>query len=44
MNCAHFLTNTVCKDCEEKSLFSFRDADPSLIGWFGGCGSFECTG
>lgn len=40
----HYLTNVKCDNCEESALFSFHSPSQSGIGWFGGCGSFVCTG
>jgi hypothetical protein len=41
---AHYLKNVKCNNCEDGAKFDFIDASASGIGWFGGCGSFECTG
>ncbi|CAK63336.1 unnamed protein product (macronuclear) [Paramecium tetraurelia] len=41
----HYLVNSPCTNCEFDSiLYQMRDSDWSKLGWFGGCGSFECTG
>ena len=41
---AHYMENVTCKNCDDGAKFDFIDALASEIGWFGGCGSFECTG
>jgi hypothetical protein len=42
--CAHYLTASPCTNCDNSALFYFKYPDPKTLGWFGGCGSFECTG
>jgi len=44
MSCAHYLTRTRCTNCDSSAMFSFPNPDPKFRGWFGGCGSFDCTG
>lgn len=44
MTCSHYLRNTVCRNCDKESKFALKSPNKSNIGWFGGCGSFECTG
>ncbi|KAM3136087.1 hypothetical protein pb186bvf_011892 [Paramecium bursaria] len=40
-----YLTNTICQNCNQAGLlYNLRTPDPSLLGWLGGCGSFQCTG
>lgn len=39
-----YLTNTTCNNCDYASLFKIATADPTLLGWFGGCGVIQCTG
>ncbi|KAM3142669.1 hypothetical protein pb186bvf_005328 [Paramecium bursaria] len=40
-----YLTNTKCQNCNQAGLlYNLRTPDPSLLGWLGGCGSFQCTG
>ena len=40
----HHFTNTICKNCDDRSLFKFSDPSDGGLGWFGGCGDFHCTG
>jgi hypothetical protein len=40
----HYLSNTVCNNCDQDAKFNFLDASAGEVGWFGGCGQFECTG
>lgn len=44
MTCSHYLTDTKCENCDHYSFFYFINPNPLLRGWFGGCGSIECTG
>lgn len=41
---SHHLTNTVCRNCENKSWAYFDKPDLGWRGWFGGCGDLDCTG
>lgn len=41
----HYLVDSPCTNCEfDALLYKLRNPDYNRIGWFGGCGSFECTG
>jgi hypothetical protein len=36
--------NYLSKKLNYLTPISFRNPNPALKGWFGGCGQFECTG
>lgn len=38
------MKNVTCPGCDIDSKFKFIDPPSRQIGWFGGCGSFVCTG
>ncbi|CAK63318.1 unnamed protein product (macronuclear) [Paramecium tetraurelia] len=41
----HYLVNSPCTNCEFNALlYKSRNPDAGKLGWFGGCGSFLCTG
>ncbi|CAD8161606.1 unnamed protein product [Paramecium octaurelia] len=41
----HYLTNSQCINCEFDALL-YKTLNPNIrtLGWFGGCGTFECPG
>ena len=40
----HYLTNCSCNNCDNNSFVLCDAPDPSMLGWFGGCGDILCTG
>ena len=41
---AHYMKNVTCPGCDNDAKFRFDDPSLGQVGWFGGCGSFICTG
>lgn len=41
----HYLVNSQCTNCEFDALL-YKTLNPNIrtLGWFGGCGTFECPG
>jgi hypothetical protein len=40
----HYLTGCNCTNCDSNSYVLADAPDPSMLGWFGGCGDIICTG
>lgn len=40
----HYLRNTTCINCDPNRFLRADPPNPAWRGWFGGCGSFDCTG
>ena len=41
---SHYFNRTTCENCEKDAIFAWKDPSISKLGWFGGCGSINCTG
>jgi hypothetical protein len=39
-----YLTNSPCINCDSTAWAYFEQPNPAWLGWFGGCGSIDCTG
>lgn len=44
MTAGHYLRNTVCQNCDVNYALRADRPDEKWRGWFGGCGSLDCTG
>lgn len=44
MTAGHYLRNVVCQDCDPNFFIRADAPNPIWRGWFGGCGSLDCTG